>query len=151
MTDSTNGTNKSNRLQINTGFTIEAEEVDLFDLSPTQQTNKANYSHPTNKNKPPKTKIIEFAEQTQTNPHYEFTFYGDETQAKNYIHSMRNELSRLRTKARERGLKPIQFKVITHHVDYNHKTNECVIKLSRKYPEGTDPELDRAFSVLAPE
>lgn len=89
------------------------------------------------KNKPlnrqPKMELVEFLKSTMgENLTYTFTFAGTKNNAEKYIHAMRVELSRLRSKAIAARQIPNPFKIIKKSVKQNGNSGECVVTLLRQ-------------------
>jgi hypothetical protein len=79
----------------------------------------------------PSEHLMNFVKHTQTNPEYAFTVPGSLYTTKKYIHNMRVELSRWRSRIINQGKKPIFFKIFCLSINQN-EDGTCTAILARK-------------------
>lgn len=77
----------------------------------------------------PKDTLIKFLREAVLYEPYSFQISGSQKFANDFIHRMRVELSRLRTKVRERGQVPKQFKILLERIDCNESMQDCIVTL----------------------
>lgn len=96
---------------------------------------------------PAKTKLFEFLGQTQMQEDFVFENKGTETQAREFVHRMRVELSRLREIAKEREIVPKHFKMLLKSIECSGTV--CKITLTKATSRlDVSNEIDAIFDMI---
>jgi len=97
----------------------------------------------------PKRKLISFLQEAEMDVNFEFSIAIPAAEALTFLHRMRVELSRFRTKVRNRKRVPKHFKMLYVNVR-STGDNSCIMTL-KKSLSSTDvsEELDEIFDAVA--
>ena len=99
--------------------------------------------------KSPKEMLKQFLMESQMDEPYIITISGNIENGASFLHRMRVELSRFRTKIVERGGVPKKFKIICNSITTNRDA-ACEITLTRSIKvEVVDKDLDDLLGVLS--
>ncbi len=97
----------------------------------------------------PKRKLVSFLQEAEMDVDFKFSVAIPASEALTFVHRMRVELSRFRTKVRNRKRVPKHFKMLYIGVKETGK-NSCIITLKKSLSSNdVSEELDEIFDKVA--